>query len=214
MNSQNLSSFGTDFLQRVEKAITAVKVGKPVLLLDSESRENESDFVVAAEKITNESMNFMIREGSGIVCLCLTEKRVKELDLPMMVTSNDNHFGTGFTVSIEAKTGVTTGVSVQDRVRTVQVAIDDDSTPHDLARPGHMFPLRALDGGVLKRPGHTEGSIDLVRLAGLKPAAVICELMNQDGTMARPKDAVQFALRYELPVLTITDVIQYRLERT
>jgi len=207
-----LTRFGTNFMSRVETAFQELRLGKPILLIDDENRENEGDMIIAAEKITPESMNFLIRNGSGIVCLCLTDERCQELQLPLMSTDNHNQFGTAFTVSIEARTGVTTGVSAADRVRTIAVAVDASSTAADLARPGHVFPLRAKSGGVLARPGHTEGSTDLTRLAGLKPAAAICELMNADGTMARLKEIIAFAELHSLHVLTIEDVISYRQE--
>ncbi len=205
-----LLQFGQGPLGRVARAIGAMREGKPLILVDDESRENEGDLILAAEKVTPENMNFMIRNGSGIVCLCITEKRRQDLALPMMVSDNNNQFGTAFTVSIEAKTGVSTGVSAADRVRTILVATDDSSQPADLARPGHVFPLRAQDGGVLERPGHTEGSVDLARIAGFKSAAVLCELMNPDGTMSRLAEIVEFAKKHCLCVLSIPDIIAYR----
>jgi 3,4-dihydroxy 2-butanone 4-phosphate synthase len=213
MNQSNHSSllagFG-DSQSRVEKALAALRRGEGVLLVDDEDRENEGDLIFAAESLTAEQMALLIRECSGIVCLCLSDEQVRRLGLPMMVAENTSQNGTGFTVSIEAKTGVTTGVSAADRVRTVQAAIADDASPDDLARPGHVFPLRAQPGGVLTRRGHTEGTVDLMRLAGLKPAGVLCELTNPDGTMARLGEVVAFAGRHAMPVLSIEDVVAYR----
>ncbi|MEO5369298.1 MAG: bifunctional 3,4-dihydroxy-2-butanone-4-phosphate synthase/GTP cyclohydrolase II [Magnetococcus sp. DMHC-1] len=182
-----------------------------VILIDDEDRENEGDLVVAAEKCTPESINFMARFGRGLVCLTMTAERIRHLQLPLMVMDNDEKFKTAFTVSIEARTGVTTGISAQDRSRTVQVAIDDASTPGDLVRPGHVFPLMARDGGVLVRAGHTEASVDLARLAGLKPAGVICEILKDDGTMARVPDLKQFAVEHGLKIGTIADLISFRI---
>ena len=170
---------------RIEEAIEDIRNGKMVILVDDEDRENEGDLTMAAECATPEAVNFMARFGRGLICLTLTGENCDRLGLPMMVSHNTSSFGTGFTVSIEAATGVTTGISAADRSHTIQVAIAEGSTPADLSRPGHIFPLRARDGGVLVRTGQTEGSVDLARLAGLKPAGVICEIMNEDGTMSR-----------------------------
>ncbi len=167
----------------IETALDELRQGKMIILVDDEDRENEGDLVVAAEFATAENINFMAREGRGLICLTLTEKRADHLNLPPMVASNTASFGTAFTVSIEAREGVTTGISAADRARTIQVAVAEESCAIDLARPGHVFPLRAKDGGVLVRTGQTEGSVDLMRLAGLKPSGVICEIMNDDGTM-------------------------------
>lgn len=197
-------------IDRIEHAITALQEGRGVMVLDDEDRENEGDIVFAAEKITVEQMALTIRHGSGIVCLCLTEERCHQLDLPMMVPVNSSRYQTGFTVTIEAAQGVSTGVSAADRVTTIRAAIADNAIPTDLHRPGHVFPLRARDGGVLVRGGHTEASVDLARLAGLKPAGVLCELTNDDGTMARANEVFAFAEKHDMPVITIQDLIEYR----
>ncbi|MCA9545121.1 MAG: 3,4-dihydroxy-2-butanone-4-phosphate synthase, partial [Myxococcales bacterium] len=173
-----------DIIARVEQAIDAVRNGKMVILVDDEDRENEGDLVMAAELVTPAAINFMATYGRGLICLSLTQEKADALDLPLMVRQNQSGFGTAFTVSIEAATGVTTGISAADRAHTVRVAVNPNARPGDLARPGHIFPLRAKDGGVLVRTGQTEGSVDLARLAGLEPAGVICEIMNADGTMA------------------------------
>jgi 3,4-dihydroxy 2-butanone 4-phosphate synthase/GTP cyclohydrolase II len=198
-------------LKRVEAALEDIRKGKMVILVDDEDRENEGDLVLAAEKVTPEAINFMAREGRGLICLSLTEERADYLELPMMVSENSCAFGTAFTVSIEARTGVTTGISAADRARTIQVAINDRSVAADLARPGHVFPLRAKKGGVLVRTGQTEGSVDMARLAGLKPAGVICEVMNDDGTMARMPQLKEFALKHGLKVVTVADLVAYRM---
>ncbi|OGT30457.1 MAG: bifunctional 3,4-dihydroxy-2-butanone 4-phosphate synthase/GTP cyclohydrolase II [Gammaproteobacteria bacterium RIFCSPHIGHO2_12_FULL_35_23] len=196
----------------LQQALSALKKGKMIIVVDEEERENEGDLVIAAEFITPEAMNFMIRHTSGVVCLVLTQERVNQLRLPLMVTENTNGYHTNFTVSIEAREGVTTGVSAKDRVRTIQVAIDSQSSAEDLARPGHVFPLCAKNFGVLEREGHTEGSIDLMRLAGLIPAAVICEVMNLDGSMARLSDLHVLAKTYQMPIVSIKEIKQYRLQ--
>jgi len=197
----------------VEEAIEEVKKGKMIILVDDEDRENEGDLVIAAQYATPDAINFMAKYGRGLICLALTSKRCDELNLPLMVNedSNNTKFGTAFTVSIEAKEGVTTGISAYDRAKTIQVAIDPKTKPEDLARPGHVFPLRARDGGVLVRAGQTEGSVDLMKLAGLYPAAVICEIMNDDGTMARMPQLIEFAKKHDLKILTIADLIAYRI---
>jgi len=197
----------------VEAAIEDIRAGKMVVLVDDEDRENEGDLCIAAEKVTPEAINFMAKYGRGLICLSLTEKRLAMLRLSMMVPDYENNsgFGTAFTVSIEARHGVTTGISAADRATTVLTAIAEDAKPSDLSRPGHIFPLRARDGGVLRRTGQTEGSVDLARLAGLKPAGVICEIMNDDGTMARLPDLVEFATEHEIKIVSIADLIQYRL---
>ncbi len=200
-------------INKVEAALRDIKAGKMVILIDDEDRENEGDLVVAAEKVTPEAINFMAKEGRGLICLALTEERANHLRLPPMVEENSCSFGTAFTVSIEAKKGVTTGISAADRARTISVAVADDATAHDLARPGHVFPLRARAGGVLVRTGQTEGSVDLARLAGLKPAGVICEIMNDDGTMARTPQLKAFALKHGLKIVTIADLVAYRLQK-
>lgn len=209
MNQTLLSEFGTP-QQRVEQAIAALREGRGVIVLDDEDRENEGDMVFAAETMTVEQMALTIRHGSGIVCLCLTEERRRQLELPMMVDNNTSAYGTGFTVTIEAATGVTTGVSARDRITTIRAAIADDAKPSDLNRPGHVFPLRASEGGVLSRGGHTEATIDLVTLAGFTPAGVLCELTNDDGTMAHAPDAIAFAKQHKMPVVTIEDIIAWR----
>ncbi|HEY1089112.1 MAG TPA: 3,4-dihydroxy-2-butanone-4-phosphate synthase [Archangium sp.] len=195
----------------VEKAIADIRKGKMVILTDDEDRENEGDLVMAAELVTPKAINFMAREGRGLVCLSMTEEQVRRLNLPPMVTDNTSPRQTAFTVSIEAATGVSTGISVQDRAHTILTAIKPDALPADLSRPGHVFPLRARDGGVLVRPGHTEASVDLARLAGLNPSGVICEVMNDDGTMSRRPQLVRFAKKHKLTLLAIADLITYRL---
>ena len=207
---KTIKNFGVDYKERVEKAISCLQAGKGILLVDDENRENEGDIIYSAEKMTVKDMALMIRECSGIVCLCITEDRRKQLELPMMVENNTSAFGTGFTVTIEAAHGVTTGVSAADRLTTVRAAIADDAKPSDLHRPGHVFPLRAQAGGVLTRGGHTEATIDLVTLAGFKPAGVLCELTNDDGTMARAPECITFARLHNMPVVTIEDLIEYR----
>ena len=194
----------------IEEAIEEIRQGRMVILVDDEDRENEGDLTMAAEKVTPEAINFMARYGRGLICLSLTPERVKELNLPMMSEVNTSSFGTAFTVSIEAARGVTTGISAADRATTIRTAIDPASGPSDIARPGHVFPLRARPGGVLQRAGQTEGSVDLARLAGLTPAGVICEIMNDDGTMARMPDLVKFRERHGLKIVTIRDLIRYR----
>lgn len=195
---------------RVENALLALKQGKGVLVLDDEDRENEGDLIFPAETITPSQMASLIRYGSGIVCLCLTEARCQQLDLPLMVAENHCVNHTAFTVTIEAKEGVSTGVSAEDRVTTIKTAIAENAKPSDLNRPGHMFPLRAKEGGVLARRGHTEASVDLARMAGFFPAGVICEITNDDGTMARTPEIVAFAQKFGYPVLTIEDLVHYR----
>lgn len=212
MNQNLLTQFGNSF-ERVENAFNSLRSGQGVLVTDDEQRENEGDMFFATESLTNAQMAMLIREGSGIVCLCLPEERVKALDLPMMVENNTSHFQTQFTVSIEAANGVTTGVSAADRVVTVKTATADNAKPEYLRRPGHIFPLRAKPGGVLERPGHTEANVDLMRLAGLKPYGVLCELTNSDGTMARLPEIVTFAELHNMPVVTVEDLIQYRRKK-
>ncbi len=185
--------------------------GHPVILVDDFDRENEADLIVAAERISVPAMALLIRECSGIVCLCLTEETIDHLKLDQMVPNNESRFQTAFTVTIEAREGVTTGVSAQDRVTTIRAAIADGAQTGDLARPGHVFPLRAVPGGVLARTGHTEGSVDLARLAGLKPAAVLCEITNPDGSMAKGDDIDQFAMRHDMVVLSIAELVEHRL---
>ena len=191
---------------RLERAIESLAAGRGILVVDDEDRENEVDMVFAAETLTEEQMALLIREGSGIVCLCLTPEWTLELKLPQMSPVNTNHHGTAFTVSIEAARGVTTGVSAADRVATVRAAVADDARPEDLARPGHVFPLRARPGGVLERRGHTEAVVDLARLAGRRPCGVLCELTKPDGTMARLPDALAFGESRGLPIVAVDDV--------
>jgi len=195
----------------IEQAIQEIRAGKMVVLVDDEDRENEGDLTLAAEAVTPEAINFMARYGRGLICLALTPDKIQALQLPMMVSNNTSPFQTGFTVSIEAKKGVTTGISAADRATTIKAAIADDATPDDLVRPGHVFPLRARRGGVIVRTGQTEGSVDLARLAGLKPAAVICEIMNDDGTMARMPSLEQFSDEHGIGICTIADLIEYRM---
>lgn len=205
------SDAASDLDSRMRLALDAMREGRPVVLMDDADREDEADLIVAAEKLTVPAMAMLIRDCSGIVCLCLTRETTQKLQLPPMVPQNESRYGTAFTVSIEAREGVTTGVSAQDRVTTIRAAIADGAKPDDLARPGHVFPLCANDRGVLGRRGHTEGAVDLARLAGLKPAGVLCELMNPDGTMARGADITRFATMHDLPVITIEDLVAYRL---
>ncbi|MDX1302837.1 3,4-dihydroxy-2-butanone-4-phosphate synthase [Photobacterium sp.] len=212
MNQSLLSPFGTAF-ERVEAGLAAIRQGRGVLVVDDEDRENEGDLIFAAETLTPAQMALMIRECSGIVCLCLTEERVAQLELPMMVENNTSANQTGFTVTIEAAKGVTTGVSAADRVTTIKTAIADNATPADLSRPGHVFPLKANPEGVLGRRGHTEATIDLMRLSGLKPYGVLCELTNVDGTMARLPEVIEFGQKFDMPVLTIEDLAAYRLAK-
>ena len=194
----------------VEEAIDDIRAGRMVVVVDDPDRENEGDLVVAAEFATDEAVNFMATHARGLICLCLTGERCEELGLPPMTQRNEARLGTAFTVSVEAREGVTTGISAADRARTIAVAIDPASTPHDLVQPGHVFPLRARDGGVLVRAGQTEAAVDLARLAGLKPAGVVCEIMNEDGTMARVPDLVPYCERHGLKMITVADLIEYR----
>lgn len=209
MNQNLLAQFGNSS-ERVEKALNALRKGQGVLVTDDERRENEGDLIFAAEYLTVEQMAMLICECSGIVCLCLPIEKVKELNLPMMVKQNSNPFQTAFTISIESAKGVTTGVSAADRVRTILTAIADDAKPEDLCCPGHVFPLQARPGGVLEREGHTEATVDLVRLAGLKPYGVLCELTNLDGTMARMPEIVAFANKHNMTVVAVKDIVSYR----
>ncbi len=197
----------------VEEAMEELREGRMIVLVDDEDRENEGDLMVAAEKVTPEIINFMVKYGRGLVCLTLTEKRTSELGLPMMVGDNQSTFGTPFTVSIDAKRDVTTGISAADRAQTIRVAIDPEARLYDLVMPGHIFPLRARDGGVLVRAGQTEGSVDIARLAGLNPSGVICEIMNEDGTMARVPELKKFTKKHGLKMITIKNLMEYRLKR-
>jgi len=209
MNQTLLSEFGTP-TERVERALAALRNGQGVMVLDDENRENEGDMIFAAETMTVEQMALTIRHGSGIVCLCITDEHRKHLELPMMVENNSSAYQTAFTVTIEAAEGVTTGVSASDRLTTIRAAIAEGAKPADLNRPGHVFPLRARDGGVLTRRGHTEATIDLVRLAGFGPYGVLCELTNDDGSMAHAPEAIAFANGHNMPVVTIDDLVAYR----
>jgi 3,4-dihydroxy 2-butanone 4-phosphate synthase/GTP cyclohydrolase II len=195
----------------IEEAINDIREGRMVILVDDEDRENEGDLTIAAEKVTPEIINFMAKYGRGLICLPMTSDKIDSLDLPLMVQNNTSQFQTGFTISIEARLGVTTGISAADRSTTILTAIKDDAKPDDLARPGHIFPLKARDGGSIVRAGQTEGSVDLARLAGLTPAAVICEIMDDDGTMARMPSLEKFSEKHEINICTIADLIEYRM---
>jgi len=204
--SQQGESFGT-----IEEAIEDVRNGKMIVVVDDEDRENEGDLTIAAEKTTPEVINFMASHGKGLICLPMTGERLDELQIPLMVSNNTSTYGTAFCVSIEAKKGVSTGISAGDRSRTVLASIDPETKPEDLVRPGHMFPLRASSGGVLQRAGQTEAAVDLARIAGLYPAGVICEVMKDDGTMARVPDLKEFVKKHGLKLITVADLIRYRL---
>jgi 3,4-dihydroxy 2-butanone 4-phosphate synthase/GTP cyclohydrolase II len=195
----------------LQDAIAEISKGRMVILVDDENRENEGDLVMAAQMVTPEAINFMAKYGRGLVCLALTEKKANQLDLPLQTTNNTSTFGTAFTISIDAKEGTTTGISAADRATTILAAVREGARPEDLARPGHIFPLRAKKGGVLSRTGQTEGSVDLAVLAGLKPAAVICEIMNEDGSMARVAQLTQFKKKHGLKMITVASIIAYRL---
>ncbi len=195
----------------IEQALKDIKAGKMVILVDDEDRENEGDLTMAAEAVTPEAINFMAKFGRGLICLSLTGEKVDALDLPLMVSDNTSQFETGFTISIEAKEGVTTGISAADRATTILTAIKDDAVPGDLAMPGHMFPLRARDGGVMVRIGQTEGSVDLARLAGMKPSGVICEIMDDDGSMARMPSLMEFSEEHGIGICTVADLVEYRI---
>jgi 3,4-dihydroxy 2-butanone 4-phosphate synthase / GTP cyclohydrolase II len=195
----------------VPGAIAEIRAGRMIIVIDDEDRENEGDLTLAAEKVTPEAINFMAKYGRGLVCLAMTEERLEHLRIGPMTAENTSQFGTAFCEAIDARVGVTTGISAHDRARTIQVAIDPASKPHDLARPGHMFPLRARKGGVLVRAGQTEASVDLARLAGLIPAGVICEIMKDDGSMARVPDLTEFCREFNLKMLTVAELIRYRM---
>ena len=199
------------FEDRLIRALEDLRRGHPVILVDDFDRENEADLIVAAERLSIAAMAILIRECSGIVCLCLTEETCNRLELPPMVSSNESPFKTPFTVSIDARAQVTTGVSAADRVTTIRTAIAQNAVASDLTRPGHVFPLRAAAGGVLERQGHTEGSIELARLAGLKPAAVLCELTNPDGTMAKGAEIEIFAARHDMVVLSVAELVDHKI---
>jgi 3,4-dihydroxy 2-butanone 4-phosphate synthase/GTP cyclohydrolase II len=197
-------------IARISEAIEDIKAGKPLIIVDDEGRENEGDFVLAAEKVTPEAINFMAKQARGLICLPITGKRLDELRIPLMVSENTSNFSTAFTVSVEAKHKVSTGISAADRAETIKAVIAPATKAEDLARPGHMFPIRARDGGVLVRAGHTEAAVDLARLAGLYPAGVICEIMNEDGSMARLPQLEQISEQYGIKIITIADLIAYR----
>ena len=197
----------------VEEAVADIRQGKMVILVDDEDRENEGDLTMAAEHVTPEAINFMARVGRGLICLPLAPELTDRLQLPLMTQRNGSRFGTNFTVSIEAREGITTGISAADRAATIRAAVADDVRPEDIVSPGHVFPLRAKAGGVLARTGQTEGSVDLARLAGLKPAAVICEIMREDGSMARMPDLEKFSAEHNIKIAAVRDIIRYRLER-
>ena len=203
--------FPSDPVLRVSLALEEVAAGRLVILVDDEDRENEGDLVMAADKVTPEAINFMALHGRGLICMPMRPARIEQLGIPMMVRDNASPYGTAFTVSIEARTGVSTGISAADRARTVEVAVAADSTPHGPVSPGHVFPLRAREGGVLVRAGQTEGSVDLARLSGCEPAGVICEIMNEDGTMSRLPQLIEFATKHRLRMLTVADLIAWRL---
>jgi len=198
-------------LSDVEAAVADIAAGRFVIVVDDEDRENEGDLTIAAEKVTPQAINFMARHGRGLICMPMTRQRLKELRIPLMVQKNTSPYNTAFCVSIEAREQVSTGISAADRARTIQVAIDEATRPSDLTRPGHMFPLRAQDGGVLRRAGQTEAAVDLARMAGLYPAGVICEIMNEDGTMARQRDLAVFSRRHRIRMITIADLISHRM---
>jgi 3,4-dihydroxy 2-butanone 4-phosphate synthase/GTP cyclohydrolase II len=195
----------------IEEAIKEIREGRMVILVDDEDRENEGDLCIAAEKVTPDAINFMAKYGRGLICMPLTAEKIDALDLPLMVDNNTSPYGTGFTISIEARCGVTTGISAADRATTILTAVADDATARDLVRPGHIFPLRARDGGVMVRAGQTEGSVDLARLSGLKPAGVICEIMDDDGTMARMPSLEEFSEKHGIGICTIAELIEYRM---
>src|SRR5512134_1257365 len=200
-------------LTRIEDALEDIRAGKMVILVDDEDRENEGDLVFAAEKVSPEAVNFMATHARGLICLAMDDSLIDKLELPMMVRNNEASLGTAFTVSVEARHGVSTGISARDRAVTIRAAIGDDAGPHKIVSPGHVFPLRARKGGVLVRTGQTEGSVDLARLAGLKPAGVICEIMREDGEMARRPELEEFAAKHDLLLLSVADIIAYRLQR-
>jgi len=200
-------------LATVEEAIEEYRNGRFVVIIDDEDRENEGDLTIPAQFATPEAINFMARYGRGLICVPMTAERLDQLHVPMMVNHNDSHFGTPFSVSVEARSGVTTGISAADRARTTQVLIDPNARPNDLVMPGHVFPLRARDGGVLVRAGQTEATVDLCKMAGLYPAGVLCEVMNQDGTMSRLPQLKRFAKRHNLKIISVTQLIQYRMHK-
>lgn len=209
MEKNFLEDFGSDARSRVESAVAAIRAGRGVLVVDDEDRENEGDLIFASETLTTNQIAMQIRDCSGIICICITEEKAQELDLPMMVPENTSRYGTAFTISIDAKENVTTGVSAADRLEAVRAVIADNASRENLVAPGHMFPLVARSGGVLERPGHTEATVDLMRLAGFKPCGVLCELTNPDGTMSRLPEVAEYAKKYALPLVSIKDLIEY-----
>lgn len=208
-----MSNDKKDVFCSIEEAIEDVRQGKMIVIVDDEDRENEGDLMIASEKVTPEAINFMAKYGRGLVCLALTEERTQELGLPMMVGDNQSRFGTPFTVSIDARSGVSTGISAADRSHTIKVTMDPQAKPYDLVTPGHIFPLRAREGGVLVRAGQTEGSVDMARLAGLTPSGVICEIMNDDGSMARVPELSKFCKKHKMKMITIKALMEYRLNQ-
>jgi 3,4-dihydroxy 2-butanone 4-phosphate synthase / GTP cyclohydrolase II len=200
-------------LATIEEAVAEIRDGRMIIIVDDEDRENEGDLVCAAEKVTPEIINFMARHARGLICLPLTEERCDDLHLTTQVADNTSYLGTAFTVSIDARRGITTGISAADRATTILVAVDPDSRPQDLCRPGHIFPLRAKNGGVLVRPGQTEASVDIARIAGLYPAGVICEIMNEDGTMSRLPQLEQFAAQHNLKMISVAELVRYRMRK-
>jgi len=212
MTEHLLSQFGNS-ITRTERAIASLRAGQGVLVVDNENRENEGAIIFSADTLTQKQMAMLIRECSGIVCLCITNKKADALQLPLMVANNSSNYQTAFTITIEAAVGVTTGVSATDRVATIKAAIADNAVPADLNRPGHVFPLRAKDNGVLERAGHTEATVDLVRLAGHSSCGVLCELTNPNGTMARLPEIILFAQKHNFPVVSVDDIIAYRQEK-
>lgn len=205
-----LMPFGKSYLERVQAACAALTAGKGIVLVDDEDRENEGDLIFSAEKITIQDVNQLIQDCSGIICLCLTEEKAAHLSLKPMVTHNTSPYQTAFTTTIEAKTGITTGVSAHDRWMTIQTAIHPENNADSLNQPGHIFPLVARKNGVLDRRGHTEGGVDLMKIAHLNPSAVLCELMNKDGTMKKLPELIEYALAHQLPLLTVEDIYQFR----
>jgi 3,4-dihydroxy 2-butanone 4-phosphate synthase/GTP cyclohydrolase II len=212
-NSKDTGPGAVDHIAAIERAIADIRAGRMVVMVDDEDRENEGDLVMAADRVTPEAINFMARHGRGLICVSLTEERVSRLGLPMMAADNRSPRETAFTVSIDARHGMTTGISARERAETIRAAVAPDAKPDDLVTPGHIFPLRARRGGVLVRSGHTEGSVDLVRLAGCEPASVICEIMRDDGEMARMPELATFAAEHGLTIIKIADLIEYRLSR-
>ncbi len=208
-----MSADKKDVFSSIEDAIEDVRQGKMIVIVDDEDRENEGDLMIASEKVTPEAINFMAKYGRGLVCLALTEERTQELGFPMMVGDNQSAFGTPFTVSIDARNGVTTGISAADRAHTIKTSMDPQAKPYDFVMPGHVFPLRAREGGVLVRAGQTEGSVDIARLAGLMPSGVICEIMNEDGTMARVPELAKFCKKHKLKMITIKALMEHRLNK-